>query len=1760
MAAHAPVGATYRPTDAALHASNRATSAPGDPSGWPSLGSETDGTKAPNAVRFAEHRSQPIMWPRGGGGSYKAAPRANAKPLTPSACRQCQKDIAHLPSRYVLCHGCFQRNWTRRGRTSRPARRRPAGPTLAVSLPVGGGREKRAKSGIKSNRATLGDATKRRQRIIKVRPKPAAWGALTCPVSGCPFTTQDNETLVAHSRSHIVLACPLVDCSFTAQGVDRCDSIATHTRSHGANRLRFTKTDLHPRPTSNPGQRYLCPWISTFYALLKSPPFAQAVVSASFAMSEATSCLKAYGMFQDAETNGLGGRIAAFLYHPMTEPLAVHLLDVLGARDDDVVSSDSLFHLVGAYLPARQGVQDHFGSIYADIQAMCPSLLPVVGASFTNHKVCLEHGHSSAVASVADPFVVVAKDGSHLLASLSPPPAPGPRCGRDGCLSTTTLHQKLVADQPDTVLVVVDMQLYDDNGDVADRAAINALPLQLDDEVVENPRGTELVVAAAILRWGQDQERGHFAAQDDSALANDDKLSSHVGPALTGAEVAGIVLTRRACLRDAPSAQTIRWVSSQLRSVAAGDAARPPREPSSSEASRLAERDMRAQLERDFWAGMIDGEPAHAHRTIQGVAAYDTEHQTTRQAQHKRDRGLEEAGPRIDLTKGEDVDMAELADALERPVTMTLIDPREPDPSTAEDEPEGAHSAPPVGVDVGGLSRPTNTTGPPLTGGGNNPTGNAHPAAVGGVEASSGAVIAPRSAVAARRSTRRHDLACSECTFDPKDAALTGTMRCPLCTGRPIHSSTTGHSENPAIGARQSASTPSADGAEVRLPFPSSSPTDPNGAEDVAPRTPAQTVSPTIVPCLSDDDSNSGTDTDTSLGQARDVCPGELVDGVSSEGRQMEDVPLPLHPSDEDDDDGTVVGADALPDGKLNPVARVEAIGSAGPSAVGGTHPGGSLIPNGSLTSTHAPPIMMTEPTICPHPKTPAVHDDVPETSKPETASSLPGTVNGVARVTAKRQHEDVNLAQGLGALDLDEDMEDGSGEHMQQAHTEPQADPQSKPARRDTGRAPTISSAAHAATPSPRLVVPQRHPSLRAAPHSDDSSALGTQGRRERITAQITATKGDYLRSMSTGAQPIVAYETLTKDMQNDGTTALDHAEHAFRYICLFIPLSGTATDHLSRPGRVGPVCESMEVLQRLFPGAQQAAVVGYRGAPAMKLKFNNLEQLRAARLEGWRMGWLPEYPSGRGPGRILDHERLDHLIATDVMATSKQEAADTVMRRLRKLTNRGGNQVCAPIGLNQVVEKLPGQFTLYIDAYGLDSAELVYLNLNGKSVASTNCSAQSRTVVKVYGEGPLALCQLCRRRGHSTKACSAPSMYLQCDSNGLDTDFCAFIRQVLDGATAVFAGTNPMRKGDKTFGFAIFGDEISTGALAGAAALYTDGVLSHLPRITTGVHACSDCGQLDDDARVGDRTDAHSSSNSPLCGLHRRETLSGRKYRPNTVAPTRATPQFVSPKQPPKAPPHGPAAPSDPFVDESTAMTDDADPAHFVPAVGTNQPKSPVTTPGGSTMTPRSPSLKRGRTTRGAADPSDGATLGRPATTAPSPGLCGAQADMPPPRARPPPSSSYGSTMDWKSWMAKTRQGRPTKPPLPGDIRSRRRGHSAPGAGGRARPYPSRSARTARQAAADPPTGGWCDEWVRTTGKPKEGDEVVAVYSVGSGKTERSYWYAGVVSLANVSPVACFSEGYNLTMDPETRLHPPSDADTAGPGAWCIIKRTFP
>jgi hypothetical protein len=505
--------------------------------------------------------------------------------------------------------------------------------------------------------------------------------------------------------------------------------------------------------------------------------------------------------------------------------------------------------------------------------------------------------------------------------------------------------------------------------------------------------------------------------------------------------------------------------------------------------------------------------------------------------------------------------------------------------------------------------------------------------------------------------------------------------------------------------------------------------------------------------------------------------------------------------------------------------------------------------------------------------------------------ASLTATGPGLSGRSRSLPPDGGGLSHGIMNLDLDENM-------SSELRTPQQPDQPPHPALLAPSRRRSLGAAHDPASRPVRRVEPAPTPSFVAPPPTHDGPVRRTHARRQRLATQVRTSKAGFLKTLSDIAPSSapVQYLTLIEQLQNDGTTALEHADHAFRYINLFFPLSGSLMDAISDPLKLGPIPSSTDALLHLFPGMRQAALVTHRGTLTMKLKFDDIDQLRAARLTGWQKGWLPQYPPNHGPGRIMKHERLDHLVVADVMAKSPADAAQTVMRRLRALSKKDGPPVCAEgPGAS---ESSPGRFIVYIDAYGLESAECIYDCLNGAEVASLSYSDRSRTSAKVWGEGRFASCQFCCRRGHTSGSCTAPSMYLQCDSNGLSDEFCSFIKETLDGASSVFAGTNPRRKGDKAFGFAVFADGILPGALAGAAALYTAGGLSHIPRITKtgGVHACRDCGLLDDDAMLNERPLAHANANSTLCGLHRREIVSGRKSRPAPAAPSRATPQYVS------------------------------------------------------------------------------------------------------------------------------------------------------------------------------------------------------------------------------------------------------------------------
>ena len=111
--------------------------------------------------------------------------------------------------------------------------------------------------------------------------------------------------------------------------------------------------------------------------------------------------------------------------------------------------------------------------------------------------------------------------------------------------------------------------------------------------------------------------------------------------------------------------------------------------------------------------------------------------------------------------------------------------------------------------------------------------------------------------------------------------------------------------------------------------------------------------------------------------------------------------------------------------------------------------------------------------------------------------------------------------------------------------------------------------------------------------------------------------------------------FDILASKLQNDGTTRLRHEEHPFRFINLFVALSGGATDALCRAASWGPVPSSLEELQKIFPGTTDARVVTRDDSRSLKLKFTDLQQLREARLVAWRRGWLPKYPRAEAAGK---------------------------------------------------------------------------------------------------------------------------------------------------------------------------------------------------------------------------------------------------------------------------------------------------------------------------------------------------------------------------------------------------------------------------------------------------------------------------------------------------------------------------------------------
>jgi hypothetical protein len=619
----------------------------------------------------------------------------------------------------------------------------------------------------------------------------------------------------------------------------------------------------------------------------------------------------------------------------------------------------------------------------------------------------------------------------------------------------------------------------------------------------------------------------------------------------------------------------------------------------------------------------------------------------------------------------------------------------------------------------------------------------------------------------------------------------------------------------------------------------------------------------------------------------------------------------------------------------------------------------------------------------------------------------------------------------------------------------------------------------------SPRPTRPPMtgQPGTQAPDQASDPQSEGAQALGAFRTARAEWTEAANALGQKANRTISEMFHILAAKLENDGTTQLRHEEHPFRFINLFIPLSGSATDELCRPASWGPVPSSLEELQKIFPGTTDARVVTRDDSRTLRLKFTDLQQLREARLTGWRRGWLPKYPPGRGCGRILSQERLDHLVITNVMANTGQEAVDTIMGRLQKSsTGKGGLALCAPDP--GVHEKSPGRFTVHLDAYGEDSAMTIFRRFNGKEVASGNYKCKERVRVAVFGEGKLAHCRHCEQLGHKNGECKAETMYLQSDSNGLTPEFCEYIRQEL-GASATFAGTDPLAKGDKPFGFAVFRDGILPAALGAAIALYTAGLLSHLPRITKGggVHACRDCGQLDEDADFGERPGVHESADSPKCALHRRDNLSGRRRRARGLTAIRATPHWVAKNQQGDRPASGTNA-----IATSGKGLAGAQPLRNDRDIGS----SSLSGRRGEKMDERSASP------RAHADAS-GPTLAAVAHPAQQP--------MPPPA--PPSAAVFGFVPGEKTARRKGRgAGRTPRAIKFGSVASRsmnvKRSKSRGPKPWRPTPEATGAPDVSSGGRGKKATSGWSDSWVVSQGDPSIGSRLAMVWTLGDGTRE--------------------------------------------------------
>jgi hypothetical protein len=360
----------------------------------------------------------------------------------------------------------------------------------------------------------------------------------------------------------------------------------------------------------------------------------------------------------------------------------------------------------------------------------------------------------------------------------------------------------------------------------------------------------------------------------------------------------------------------------------------------------------------------------------------------------------------------------------------------------------------------------------------------------------------------------------------------------------------------------------------------------------------------------------------------------------------------------------------------------------------------------------------------------------------------------------------------------------------------------------------------------------------------------------------------------------PLECIQDLAGQYENDGTPELSVDSTPYRHIALLIPIRGTVMDALCEPRTKGPVSKAIHVIAKLFPEARTAVVRKDRGSEAVMLGFDDVAALRRVRMYAWEQGCDPAYPGSRGPHRILMAEKLDSLRITGVMATSERGAIAAVRRKLQQLHTADGR--CPHHSRIGATERPPGRWMVFVDAYGDENARAIYDRLHGKALTSPDYDGESRCLVRVFGNGPLARCQVCSGIGHSSGSCHTPSLYLQCASNGLTPALCNDMQEHL-GAAEVFPGANPARLGVREFGFAVFPEGFTARILSMAVAMYQCGILSHVPRIVKGggARACGDCGMLDEDEEQHGRRGAHSNRDSPMCPLHRHDNTSGRRPR---------------------------------------------------------------------------------------------------------------------------------------------------------------------------------------------------------------------------------------------------------------------------------------